>query len=62
MMAITELRFIASVAGNSATVKTLEPAGRDWTYEVEVDADVFYAIVDDDADGDYTRVRSSPSA
>ena len=45
---ITELRFIKSVAGNRATPKTLETAGRVWTYAAEVDAAAFLAVVDED--------------
>ena len=49
---ISELRFIESVAGNSATVKTTGfpmPEGRTWTYATEVDAVAFLAAVDEDA-------------
>ena len=49
---VNELRFIRSVAGNSATVKTVDdPDGRDWTYAAEVDAVAFLAVVGED---DYT--------
>ncbi len=48
---VNELRFIGSVDGNSATVKTLDPDGREWTYAAEVDAEAFLAVVDED---DYT--------
>ena len=43
---VTELWFIESVSGLSATVKTVETPGRDWTYEVEIDAADFLAAVD----------------
>ena len=51
-VAYSELRLIATVDGNSATVKTAVTNGRDWTYAAEVDADAYYAAVD--GDGMYT--------
>ena len=51
----SELRLIATVDGNSATVKTLGAAAdnderREWTYATEVDADAYYAAVDGDGE------------
>ena len=48
MSMYSELRLIATVDGNSATVKTAKDDGRDWTYAREVDADAYYAAVDGD--------------
>ena len=49
---VTELWFIESVSGLSATVKTVDdPDGRDWTYETEVDAEAFLAAIGEDTYG-----------
>ena len=45
----TELRLIGMVAGNSAEVDS-DADSREWTYETEVSADDFYAIVGSSAD------------
>ena len=47
-----ELRLIGMVAGNSADVDS-DADSREWTYETEVSADDFYAIVGSSA-GDYS--------
>ena len=59
---VTELWFIESVSGLSATVKTVEPNVRDWTYEAEIDAADFLAAVDAKSyggmDSDNTTISS----
>ena len=47
--ATDDLKFLGSVDTSAATTKLVDPAGRDWIYELEVSAEDYEEIVGDEA-------------
>ena len=45
----TDLKFLGSVDTSAATTELVDPAGRDWNYELEVSAEDYEEIVGDEA-------------